>query len=387
LQKTGGFYLKILYVTSLSGRRINSFMRSAIIAAKQQGHEFTIASNMDAADKELYAADCETYGIRAVHIDFARRPWSSRNLRALKQLICLMRSEQFDVIHCNTPVGGLIGRICAHYVRRLCVIYQAHGFHFWEGAPLKNWMLYYPVEWFLSLWTDILITINQGDYALAQRKFRKPKLKYVHGVGVDLKRFKAENKAGTSINSIRDALGISSDDVLLLSVGELNRNKNHEVVIRALARCSYANVHYAIAGTGELKEYLQTLATDLGISQRVHFLGFCSDMPNVYKATDVFVFPSKREGLPSVVMEAMASSLPCIVSRIRGNVDLIADNEGGYLFDPNNPKELADCIEKAISRRNAWPCMAAANRKNALQFDLNVAVEELEAIYSECNEG
>ena len=378
--------MKILYVTSLSGRRINSFMRSAIIAARQLGHEFTIACNMDGADKTLYAEDCETYGIRAVHIDFARNPWSSRNLRALKQLICMMRSEQFDVIHCNTPVGGVIGRICAHYVGGMHVIYQAHGFHFWSGAPLKNWMLYYPVEWMLAYLTDTLITINYGDYLLAQQKFRKPRIKYVHGVGVDLSKFQQENRAIPSNDSVRDELGIKKEDVFLLSVGELNKNKNHSAVIRALSRCSHPNVHYAIAGAGELKGRLETLANDLGLSQRVHFLGFRSDMPDVYRAADVFVFPSRREGLPSVVMEAMASSLPCIISRIRGNVDLIFDNEGGYLFDPNNPEELADCIDKVISERNAWPRMAAANRKNALQFDLNVAVKELEAIYSKCDE-
>ena len=278
--------MKILYVTSLSGRRINSFMRSAIIAAKQKGHEFTIASNMDGADKELYAADCETYGIRAVHIDFVRNPLSSRNVRAAKQLLCLMRNEHFDVVHCNTPVGGLIGRICAHIIGGMCVIYQAHGFHFWQGAPLRNWLLYYPIEWLLSYWTDILITINRGDYVLAQHKFQKPRIRYVHGVGVDLSKYKAESKPSLSTESVRDTLGITTDDILFLSVGELNKNKNHSVVIRALSQCSHANVHYAIAGAGELKGKLEALANDLGISQRVHFLGFCSDMPNVYKATD-----------------------------------------------------------------------------------------------------
>lgn len=378
--------MRILYVTSLSGRRINSFMRSAIIAARQLGYEFTIACNMDGADKVLYAEDCETYGIRAVHVDFVRNPLSGRNAKAIRQLSALMKSEHFDVIHCNTPVGGLVGRICAHCVRGVRVIYQAHGFHFWKGAPLINWLVYYPVEWILSYWTDILITINCGDYALARSKFRKPKLQYVHGVGVDLSRFKARSEESSSWEGIRDAIGITADKILLISVGELNENKNHEVVIRALAKCSQSNVHYAIAGAGELKEHLEKLADDLGISQRVHFLGFRSDMPDVYRAADVFVFPSKREGLPSVVMEAMASSLPCIVSRIRGNVDLIAENEGGYLFNADNSEELASCIDKAIAEQEWWPSMAAINRKNVLAFDLDVAVSELKAIYAECNE-
>ena len=139
--------MKLLYVTSQSGRRINGFMRSAIIAAKQLDIDFTIASNMDKADKELYIEDCEIYGIKAKHIDFDRNPLAMKNYtHAKKQLLDFMKQEKFDVVHCNTPIGGVIGRVCAKEAKIPYVIYQAHGFHFCNGAPLKNWICYYSVN-------------------------------------------------------------------------------------------------------------------------------------------------------------------------------------------------------------------------------------------------
>lgn len=380
--------MNLLYITSLSGKRINSFMRSAIYAAKALNINFTICCNMNGADKELYKQDCEKYGIEAVHIDFDRNPLSSINYsEAKKQLNELMQKRRFDIIHCNTPIGGVLGRLCGKKYGIKTVIYQAHGFHFWTGAPKKNWLIYYPVEKYLARYTDILITINKEDYKRAENFHLKKggKIYYVHGVGVDCKRFlnRGENKR----SEIRNSLGLKADDILLLSVGELNENKNHAEVIRAISKCDNTDLHYAVAGKGDIKASLESLAKELNLEQRVHFLGFIDNMPDHYKAADLFVFPSKREGLPSAVMEAMASGLPCLVSNIRGCNDLIDEN-GGLLFDPSNDRDLSDKIEIMLSKKDSWAELGEYNKEKVLSFGFDNAVAELTEIYKNicCNE-
>ena len=380
--------MNLLYITSLSGKRINSFMRSAIYAAKALNINFTICCNMNGADKELYKQDCEKYGIEAVHIDFDRNPLSSINYsEAKKQLNELMQKRRFDIIHCNTPIGGVLGRLCGKKYGIKTVIYQAHGFHFWTGAPKKNWLIYYPVEKYLARYTDILITINKEDYKRAQNFHLKKggKIYYVHGVGVDCKRFlnSGENKR----SEIRNSLGLKADDILLLSVGELNENKNHAEVIRAISKCDNTDLHYAVAGKGDIKASLESLAKELNLEQRVHFLGFIDNMPDHYKAADLFVFPSKREGLPSAVMEAMASGLPCLVSNIRGCNDLIDEN-GGLLFDPSNDRDLSEKIEIMLSKKDSWAELGEYNKEKVLSFGFDNAVAELTEIYKNicCNE-
>lgn len=377
--------MKLLYVTSQSGRRINGFMRSAIIAAKQLDIDFTIASNMDKADKELYIEDCETYGIKAKHIDFDRNPLAMKNYtHAKKQLLDFMRQEKFDVVHCNTPIGGVIGRICAKEAKIPYVIYQAHGFHFWDGAPLKNWICYYSVERYLAHLTDMLITINNEDYNRAKKFTLKNNgvVVKVPGVGVDLSKFDMSlrdlKEKQTIRMSLRKLWEIDINAIIYISVGELNENKNHEVAIRALAKTKNKDFYYVVCGEGNKKEYLIDLAEKLGVRDRVRFLGYQSNIAEILLACDCFLFTSFREGLPGSLMEAMASGLPCIASKIRGCVDLLEESK--YLFNPNNPNELSDMIisimKKEESRREI-----EKNSKRVVSFNLNNAVESLKKLY------
>lgn len=377
--------MKLLYVTSQSGRRINGFMRSAIIAARNLDIDFTIVSNIDHADKELYEEDCKQYGIKAEHIDCDRNPLNKKNYTvAKKQLTDLMKKGHYDVVHCNTPIGGVLGRICAKKARIPYVIYEAHGFHFWTGAPIKNWICYYPIERYMAHFTDMLITINDADYVQA-KKFRLKKngrVEKVPGVGVDLSKFdkeKRKTEKGEEIRlSLRKTWNIDPSAFVFVSVGELNDNKNQEVAIRALAKANNLNFYYLICGEGENRKYLVELAEQLGVGKQVKLLGFQSNIPEVLLACDCFVFTSFREGLPEALMEAMASGLPCIASRIRGCTDLLEGSD--YLFNPSDADELAG---KMIRIVNSEECQkeVVRNRKSVVNFDLEHAVKSLKDLY------
>lgn len=367
--------MRLLYITSLSGRRINGFMRSAIVAAKQLGIEFDMACNTDSADKALYEEDCREYGIRVHHIDFQRNPLDKKNYLAYKQLLKLLREERFDIIHCNTPIGGLLGRVCGKKAGVARIIYQAHGFHFYKGAPLKNWILYYPVERVLSRYTDVLITIAKDDFLIAQHMHAK-RVEYIHGVGVDIKRFQRRSLEDRN-NPLREVLNISDSTKVILSVGELNENKNHRVVLEAL-RLLGNDICYVICGEGALRHELEKYAKDNGLSERVHLVGFRSDVSEFYKMADLFVFPSIREGIPGAVLEAVATGIPIIASDIRGVRDIVRDES--YRFSPFDSRALAHLIDSTIRRGNINSIDSNFNNLKPYLFD--EVVGEIRNVYS-----
>lgn len=265
---------------------------------------------------------------------------------------------------------------------KLKVIYTAHGFHFYKGAPVKYWMAFYPVEKYLSKYTDVLITINKEDYYRASKKFQAKKTIYVLGVGVDVKKF--EGVAGSIDRAAkRKELGIMDDEILLLSIGELNENMNHSVVIKALATIQnskevHNHIVYMIAGIGNKKDELKKLAEDCGIDLRL--LGYRNDVSELLTAADIYILPSIREGLNVSLMEAMASGTPCLCGNIRGNVDLVEQGKGGELFDPNSLCSVAKALVTEMKDHSIWLEQGLYNQKKIKHFDISIVKKDYEKL-------
>ena len=288
-------------------------------------------------------------GVKKIQIEYARTPYDILKLvRSYSELRKLIQREKYTCLHCHTPVAGMIARLAAKGTETK-VIYTAHGFHFYKGAPLQNWLLYYPVEKWLSRYTDVLITINKEDYQRAKKKFHAKETKYIPGVGIDVEKIQA-----VQVDRVkkRAELGIGKDDFLMLSVGELSKRKNHQIVIEALAKLKDKRIKYIICGQGPLKDKLEQMAEKLGVKDQLFLLGFRTDVIEICKSSDLFVFPSRQEGLPVALMEAMASGLPCVVSRIRGNTDLIED--AGCLFETKHAESLKNVISVNTAALNNW---------------------------------
>lgn len=366
--------MKILYVTTIS-LTMNSFFKPHIQMLVDEGHQVEIACNKNDLPLDTMYAEL---GCKSFQIDFSRLPLSLDNVKAYKQLKNVIENGNYDIVHCHTPNASVITRLVCRKFRKkngLKVFYTAHGFHFYKGAPLKNWILYYPVEKFCSRFTDKLITINHEDYALAQKKFKAKEVCYVSGVGVDLSRFQ---NVQVDRNAKRREIGVPEDCFLLLSVGELNKNKNHQVAVRALAQLDDCNIHYAIAGIGDQHEHLLELAKELGVSHQVHLLGYRSDVAQLYRAADVYVLPSVREGLNVSVIEAMASGLPVACSCIRGNKDLI-DEDGGALFEPNSVTECEEAIKKVMATNTN--IMGKYNQEKVKNYSVENVLSIMKNIY------
>jgi len=373
--------MKMLYILNVANR-VNNFSRSSMEAAKSLGIEYHIAGNWSYKDDSDREADADKLGIHIHQIDFIRSPFDIRNYKAYKQLKILIDKEGFDVVHCNTPIGGLIGRMVFKGKKNIKIIYQAHGFHFYKGAPLKNWLLYYPVEKCLANYTDVLITINKEDFMVSKNKFRLRSGNsacYVPGVGIDLNKFSIDGDFDKSKK--KKELGLPEDCTMLLSVGELSTRKNQEAIIRALPLINNDKVYYCIAGRGDKLEYLKDLAEKHGVINNVRFLGFRSDVSELCKCTDIYCFPSLQEGLPVALMEAMAEGLPCVVSRIRGNIDLIEDGKGGFLCSPKGAEEYAEKISILINDKELKTKMSEINRENIKEFSLDNVAKIMSEIY------
>lgn len=291
------------------------------------------------------------------------------------------RKRKYDLMHCHSPIGGAIARLALRRERKHSgtkVVYTAHGFHFFEGAPKKNWLVYYPVEKLCARFTDALLTINREDYDFAREKLHAGRVEYIPGVGIDTERFCAPVDRVEK----RRLLGIPEDAPLLFSVGELNANKNHESALRAFASIRDNRAHYAIAGKGALDAHIVELCREMKIEERVHILGYREDVAELYGIADIFVHPSYREGLPVSVIEAMSSGLPVIGSKIRGNVDLI-DEQGGILLSPDDIGGFADAMNRLLSNRILREKMGAHNREVAENYSTEAVSEMLARIYEE----
>lgn len=369
----------VLFISNIT-YKITSFSSSSIYATHKMGMRFIHAANWSKASAEQIELFEKEDDITICNVPISRSPFSLSNIESFKKLCRIVKDNNVEYIHCNTPVGGLLGRLAGKKCKVKKIIYQAHGFHFYKGAPKKNWIVFYTIEKLLARYTDAIITMNNEDYETANqfRLKNNGKVYNVHGVGIDLLEY---NGIQQFREEKRRELGFCDDDILLISMGDLIVRKNYRVAIEAIAKCKDTKLHYLICGQGEELDNLKLLAKQLNIESQVHFLGFRSDIKELLSATDIFLFATLQEGMPRSMMEAMAAGLPCIASRIRGNVDLLDDNKGGFLCDPTDVNQFVSAIKKCdVNTRHKF---GEYNLNAIKQYDIHVVEEEIRRIYEE----
>lgn len=310
--------------------------------------------------------------------------------RAFGQLWKLTGRYSFAWMHCQSPVAGVLARVAAHF-RKIPVVYTAHGFHFYRGAPWKNWLLYYPVEKCLSYWTDVLVTVNREDERLAKKRLRAGAACRIPGVGIDVKAYEKpamgtepDRAPGNVRPDFRRKYGIPEHARILLSVGELSRRKNHRAVLDASAGLLGEDVYYLICGQGPERERLRKRARALGIAKYVRMPGFQEDLVLFYQNADIFVFPSLQEGLPVALMEAMAAGLPCVVSDIRGNRELIRNRR--MRFAPDEPAQLRNILAGLLADGEYRVACGADNRRKIGSYRSEIVQEKMAEIYQRVTE-
>lgn len=377
---------KRVLMLATTAAMIEQFNKNNIILLNSLGYEVDVAGNFlegnPISDERLdeFKKWIEERNGKWFHIPATRKPMDFKgNGKAIRMIVELIKEYNYDFIHCHTPIGSVIGRVAAHKTNTK-IIYTAHGFHFYTGAPKKNWLLYYPVEKFLSRWTDILITINDEDFGRASNKFHAKHVFYIPGVGIDTEKYEHSNPEKEALRIAKRAeLGIPKDAFLIASVGELNNNKNHSVIIKAIAKLE-SSVHYIIVGRGALYEEYANLAKGMNIGAQVHVLGYRVDVADLYAASDLCAFPSIREGLGLAAVEGMASGLPMLVSDNRGTRGFIG-KDNGITCKYDDVDGFAEAISTLKNNPEMRKNMGDANILLSKEFDIKVVNQKMEEIY------
>ena len=378
---------KVLLVASVASM-IQQFNMRNIDILLQVGYQVEVACNFEEGNTcapeqtDELKKELESKQVVWHQIDFARNVFKfGQNARAYRQLKGLFQKNQYHFVHCHSPIGGVLGRLAAHKYKTY-TIYTAHGFHFFKGAPKKNWLLFYPVEKFLSRYTDELLVINQEDYEFAKKKFHMKKLTYIPGIGVNVA---LHDMTWEAKNKKRQELGIPEKAFLIVQVAEFTANKNQRTVIKALEKMKNADVYYMMCGIGPEKEELEQYVKEHNLEKNIQFVGFRSDVQEILQCADCFVLSSFREGLSVALMEAMAEGLPVVCSRIRGNVDLVKDGEGGYLVTPEEDGEYEEAFAKLFESKTNKPeqlkKMGEQNRQKIRQFSEETVDEIMRKVY------
>ncbi len=372
---------KVLLVTHV-GDFIPQFEMGNVRYLQNAGYEVHYAADFQQSSYGSSGEKLKDSGVICHQIPFQRSPFRMKNIHAYRKLKELLAAEHFEFIHCHTPIGGAMARFAGRKYRRrgMKIIYTAHGFHFFKGAPPVNWIFYYPVERLLSRWTDVQITINQEDYQRA-RHFYAKRVVRIPGVGIRLAEI--QKRKLLDRDAFRRSLKVEPDDFCLLSVGELDDNKNHITVLKALQKMDRTNIRYLICGKGRLQEQLARVISDYGLTDCVSLLGYRDDVSQIYEAADLFVFPSRREGLSVALMESMAKGLPALVSRIRGNVDLIEEGCGGILVSSSAPDEFAEGILYLKKHPELCRKMGAYNQRAVVRYDMSEVEKVMSRVYRE----
>ena len=369
--------MKVLLTATVQSH-ICQFHKPLVEVLHKCGYEVHVAARDNLAEKNGLKLD---FVDRVYNVPFARSPRSKDNIKAYKQLKKIIGDGQYDVIHCNTPMGGIVTRLAARRARKngTKVIYTAHGFHFYKGAPKKNWIVFYPIEkFFANHYTDRLITITNEDYDLATEKF-KCQIERIHGVGVDENRYFPVSE--DEKNELRSQMGYNENQKLILCVGELLPNKNQQMAIRMMTEVTkqYPDAILLIAGNGPEKNNLDNLIAKLGLQDNVELLGYVTNIQDYQHIADVCVACSMREGLGLNIVEAMMSGTPTVATYNRGHRELIQDGKNGYLIccSEEMHKKVVDII--IDNRKKNEMCEAA--RIFAKDFGFENVKRELKTIY------
>ncbi len=344
-----------------------------------EGHTVELACN-DTESKvpEIY----HELGLKIHTISFSRSPLSKSNITAYKQLKKLVQEGNYDIVHTHTPNASAIVRLACRNMRKkgLKVFYTAHGFHFYKGAPLKNWLLYYPAEKICSRWTDTIITINQEDYECAKSKMHAKRTEIIPGVGVDLERFP---NAEVDRTVVRAELGISVDAKVLIYIAELNKNKNQTSLLDMIAELNKVrqDVILLLVGPGDMRSELEEKAKKLGIADKVVFAGYRKDVPQLMKSSDVCVLSSKREGLPVNLMEAMACGVPVVAYDNRGHRTIINNGDNGFIVPYGEYVKMAEKVDALLKDEVLRNKIIEQSSKDILKYSTSCSVEAMQRIY------
>lgn len=357
---------RILFVANVAKEHILKFHVPSIKKFKDEGWQVDVACY---GDEEIPYCDHQ------FHCSWRRSPFTIKTFVGIHELKKIINENNYDVIYCHTPVGGFVSRIaCQLSYRNPKVVYFAHGFHFFKHAPIINWLVYYPIEKLLAKFTDTIITINKEDYENAKARLKCNDVHLINGMGINLIRFLEVNKPVIS-NQYRKEMNIPPHANVLVYVAELIPNKNQTMLLKALYEVLkvHENTYLVLVGCDHNHGFHEKMANELGIRAYVRFLGWRSDIENIYASSDICVASSIREGFGLNIVEALASGLPVIATKNRGHETIIEHGENGYLVEIDDAQDMAKKICECIENKQR----ITISEESLLKYDENEIIKTI----------
>lgn len=372
---------KVLFVATVQSHIMN-FHIPYLKLWQDKGYEVHVATNMDT--KKYDNVEAIISNVVWNNIDFDRNPFSKNSFVALRQLVNLMNENRYELIHVHTPVGGILGRLAAKITNTKNVVYTAHGFHFFKGAPLKNWVLYYPIEKVMARFTDAIITMNEEDYIIAKNNFKtriKGNVFKVNGVGIDIEQYKVDDVKNMTF---KKSLGLNENDFIITVIAELIERKNHNQIIESLEKIQhkYPHIKAIFVGDGKLYDNINDRIKERNLENNILLLGYRTDIRQILNITDVLGLFSYHEGLPKNIMEGMVAKKPIICTNIRGNIDLVENNINGITVGINKIDETKKAILYMYNNRDKLEYMKMNSYKRILDYDIKKVIKEIDYIYT-----
>lgn len=324
---------------------------------------------------------------RVWDVEWSRNPLDPKNLiLAVPRIQEIVASENYDIVHVHTPVAAFVTRYALRNwpkTKKPQIIYTAHGFHFHQKGNWLTNQIFLVLEKLSGNWTDYLIVINKEDELAAQKYQILPRdrIYYTPGIGLDTDYYHPQQVSSVAVAAVREELGLTPQDSLLLCVAEFTPNKRHCDQLQALKKLNRSDIHLAFAGNGQIKSQTERLAVKLGLAKQVHFLGFRSDIPVLIRASSATLLTSQREGLPRSIMEALCLATPVIGTKIRGIQDLLADN-CGLLVDVGDPEGLAQAMAWMADHPDEARQMGQRGHAKMALYDIQQVIDQYVDIYS-----
>lgn len=315
---------------------------------------------------------------RTVTLPFTKRMASPANLSAARTLSALIRAEGYDLISVHTSLAAFFTRLAVpRFGARPRVIDTVHGYLFDEDTPFLKRALLLGAERMTAGVTDLVLTMNRWDYALASRRRLGKRVVNTPGMGVDFSRFPARTAEGSS--AARRALGLSDGDFLLVYAAEFSPRKNQMFLIEALPDLPPA-VKYLLLGAGAEREACMAQAEALGVADRVYFPGHVDTAPYL-AAADLCISSSRSEGLPFNLMEAMSVGLPIVATAVKGHLDLCTGRAAEFLFAPGDKGGFTDRVQRLYADPELCRVLSEHNRRAAEQYSLEAVYPRLLELY------
>lgn len=361
---------KLLLVANVSKEHIRKFHIPFILHMRSLGCQVDVACRMDEPVPE-----CD----RSFDLPCDRNPFRGGMRKSIAILKGILRENKYDMLICNTVVGSIVARLAVKDLRKSGpkVFYICHGLHFFEGAPWHRWLMGYPTEKLLAHRTDVMITINAADYEMAKKHLNVGAVEQIHGIGIDLSRFRDCVVTQEQKMQLRQSLGIGGSDLVMTYVAEINNNKNQRLLVNALEllRRDFPGIKLLLIGPEHDGGVLRRSAPD-----GVIFAGWRGDIPELLKISDIYVASSKSEGLPINLLEAMACELPVVAAKNRGHCEIIDDGVNGLLVEQGEAGELAERVRWLVEDDALRQKITRQAGMDIGQYETKQVLKELEEI-------